>query len=194
MKGVLTIIVLSMLAACGSSPPVRYYALDPVTPQSTQPAKNTLPVKMGAVQIPPVLDRRPMVRGEADHRLTVSSQERWGASFREMVEHVLTEDLKERLSPDLVIAPGMPAPENARGLRVGILSFAPDTSGSVVLKADWLLLEGSPTHVLTQRTVQVEEPGGNSASSQATAMSRLLGKLADQIASGIAAEGPHNTP
>jgi uncharacterized protein len=193
MRGVPLVVLVSVLAGCGSSPPVRYFALESVAPQSSAPVKGTVPIKMGAVQIPPVLDRRPMVRGETDHELTISSQERWASSFGEMVAHVLTEDLKERLSPATVISPNMPAPQNARGLRVSILTFSPDKSGSVVLRADWMLLEGSPPRVLMQRAVQAQEPGSQSASDEAAAMSRLLGKLADQIAAGVATETARNT-
>jgi uncharacterized lipoprotein YmbA len=175
---------LAALAGCGSSPPTRFYALDAVKPEhAAGPSGATVtPLKIDAVHIPPLLDRRAMVRREVGTQLDISSQDRWGASFGEMARAVLTEDLQSRLPPGAIVAPNAPAPPNARGLVVDILSFVPNGSGQVALTCDWTVLEGAPAHPILQRTAQLTQPAGDSPANQADAMSELLGKLADQIA------------
>jgi len=176
-------IAVLLLVACASSPPTRFYTLEPVGPRNPEPKTASIdPVKVYAVHVAPVLDRKEMLRADLDDDLVISSQDRWGASLDETIRRVLTQDLQTRLPVDTVIAPNLPAPDTARGVVLDILSFAPDASGRVVLACDWSLLEGSPPQPKLRKTVQLSEPVGDSASSQARVMSHLLGRLADRIA------------
>lgn len=188
MRALSAVIVCLGLTACGSSPPTRFFALEP-TPSSV-PVQSRLgaPIKVDAVHIPSVLDRRTMVRDENHYRLSISPQDRWGADFGDMLRRVLTQDLESRLPRGSVVAPNTPAPQNTRGLVVDILSFQPNGSGTITLEAEWTLLEGSPAHPAVQRTVHLSEPSDGSPDAQAEAMSRLVGQLADRIAQG--ADGP----
>ncbi len=196
MRGVLLMIAgAAILAGCGSSPPTRFYTLDAVKPESTVAGKApAAAVKVDAVHIPALLDRRAIVRRQAGNQLDISSQDHWGASFDEMARGVLTQDLQSRMAPGVVIPPEAPAPQGARGLVVDILSFVPDGSGQVVLTCDWALLEGAPAHTTLLRTVHLSQPAGDSASSQADAMSELLGKLADQIAATLSTQAIAQAP
>src|SRR6202012_3998372 len=64
-------LALRTLAGCASSPPTRYFALDPTpagaSPAADQTAATGTPVKVDAVHIPPALDRDAMGRGESDN-------------------------------------------------------------------------------------------------------------------------------
>ena len=151
-------------------------------------------MKVDAVHIPALLDRRAMVRSAAANQLDISSQDRWGASFGPMARGVLTQDLQSRLPSGTVIPPEVPAPRNARGLVVDILSFIPDGSGQLALNCDWALLEGTPAHPVLSQTARLSEPVANTPSSQAHAMSELLGQLADQIAAAASQEATRDTP
>ncbi len=175
------------LLACGSSPPTRFYALNPVAAEV--PAKHELdtPIKVTAVHVPALLDRESMVRGERGNQLVISSQDRWGGDFAEMARRVLTQDLRERLPADHVIPAEAPAPADARGLVVDILSFSPTASGEVALDADWTLLQGDPARPALRRAAHLQASGADSAATEAATMSRLLGQLADQIAGALAA-------
>jgi uncharacterized protein len=196
MRGVLFMLgIAAVLASCGSSPPTRFYTLDAVKPQGPAPGKTAaLPVKVDAVHIPALLDRRAIVRRQAGNQLDISSQDRWGASFGEMARGVLTQDLQSRMAPGAILPHDAPAPRDARGLVVDILSFVPNGSGQVVLSCDWALLEGAPAHTTLLRTVYLSQPAGDSPSSQADAMSELLGKLADQIAATLSTQALAGEP
>lgn len=185
MRGMALVAAALTVAGCGSSPPTRFYTLDAVAPQSSPRHALQTPVKVDAVHVPAVLDRRSIVRGESGNELQISSQDRWGADFGEMARRVLTQDLEQRLPSGTVIPPDSPAPDNARGIVVEILSFEPDGAGQVALDADWTLLQGSPAQPLLQRSVRLAKAAGDSAGSEAAAMSTLLGRLADDIARDI---------
>ena len=181
---VIPALLLLTLAACASSPPTRFFALDP-TSAAAPAAASGAPVKIDAVHIPPALDRNSMVRGESDNQLQISSEDRWAGDLGEMIRRVLTQDLAGRLPGDMVIAPDSPAPPNARGIVIDILTFQPQATGEVVLDADWTLLEGTHSNPVLRRSVHLTGSAAASAQGEAAAMSMLLGQLADSIAAEV---------
>jgi uncharacterized lipoprotein YmbA len=183
------VLALVTLAGCASSPPTRFFALDPVSAGAAAAAGTAgAPVKVDAVHIPPALDRDSMVRGESNNQLQISSQDRWAGDLGEMIRRVLTQDLAQRLPSDMVVAPASPAPASARGLVIDILTFQPQ-AGEVVLDADWTLLQGTQANPVLRRPVHLTQPVTPSAQGEAEAMSALLGQLADDIATHITAGG-----
>jgi len=182
------VLALLTVAGCASSPPTRYFALDPVAPAAASGADRAggagVPVKVDAVHIPPALDRESMVRGESGNQLQISSQDRWAGDLGEMIRRVLTQDLASRLPAGMVIAPQSPAPPKAHGLVVDILTFQPQ-AGEVVLDADWTLLQGTQSNPVVRRSVHLTASGASQAQDEAAAMSTLLGQLADDIAQNI---------
>lgn len=185
MRRVAAGIALMALAGCGSSPPTHFFTLDPTAPQTEVKAASDAPIQVASVHIPAALDRLSMVRGEQDHQLTISDQDRWGAPFDDMTRRVLTQDLSRRMPPGMVLPPDAKLSGDARGVVVDILDFQPDASGRVTLDADWTLLQGDPAKPILRRSVHLTDQGSDSAADQAAAMSRLLGQLADQIVSGV---------
>jgi len=191
------VLALVALAACASSPPTRYLALDPVAPAGSPRTVAGEPVKIDAVHITPALDRNSLVRGESDNQLNISSQDRWAGDLGEMTRRVLTQNLASRLPSGMVIAPESPAPPSARGVVVDILTFQPQGAGEVVLDADWTLLEGTQSNPVLRRSVHLTTTGAASAQGEAAAMSSLLGQLADGMAAdiGTASHSPsHGEP
>jgi hypothetical protein len=184
-NSLLPVLALLTLAGCASSPPTRYFALEPAPPGASPAASQTdasaAPVKVDAVHIPPALDRDSIVLGESDNQLQISSQDRWAGDLGEMIRRVLTQDLAERLPSGMVIAPESPAPPTARGLVVDILTFQPQ-GGEVVLDADWTLLQGTQSNVVARRSVHLTVSAPPSPQGEAESMSTLLGQLADGIA------------
>jgi uncharacterized lipoprotein YmbA len=188
-------LLILTLTACASSPPTRFFTLEPVAPggQATGGAADAggagrgQPVKVDAVHIPPALDREAMVRGASGDQLEISSQDRWAGDLGETIRRVLTQNLASRLPAGMVIAPEAPAPASARGLVVDILTFQPQAGGDVVLDADWTLLQGTQSNPVLSRSVHLSAAAAPSAQGEAAAMSNLLGELADRMAAQISA-------
>ncbi|HEY2591390.1 MAG TPA: PqiC family protein [Steroidobacteraceae bacterium] len=177
------------LAACASSPPTQFYSLTPISaqgaaPQSDSVVSGAMPLRVAAVHIPPTLDRREVVRRGAGDRLEISGQRRWGAPFDEMVQHVLTQDLVGRLPPGNVMLPSSPAPSGTASVVVDLLQFQSDAGGAVVLQGSWSLLPpGQSSPALIRDFHYEDSASAQNFEDEAAAMSRLLGRLADDIAS-----------
>lgn len=176
------------LAACASSPPTQFYSLSPVSaqnpaPQSDSATSGAMPLRVAAVHIPPMLDRREVVRRGAGDRLEISGEHRWGAPFDEMLQHVLTQDLVDRLPSGNIVLPSSPPPSGTASVVVDLLQFQSDAGGAVVLQGSWSLLPSGQSSPALVRDFRYEDTGAQNFEDQAAAMSRLLGRLADDIAS-----------
>ena len=188
MRGARAIAVLAvaLLAGCGSSPKTHFYTLDPVSDSGTDTLAISRPVTVAAVHLPASLDRREMIRQTGQNAVDISEQDRWESPLGGLTRRVLTEDLAAYLPKDKVILPDSPAPPRTAQIVVSINQFAPDAAGRVTLDGSWSLLEGGSGKLLMSRPVRFESPAAApDASSQASAMSALLGQLAEQIAASL---------
>ncbi len=191
-------LAVGVLTACASSPPVRFYTLTPIAPESRSTAgADTLPVRLNRVTVPGELDRVQIVRRIDATRLRIDDQDRWAAPLDDMIRRVLTSDLAERLPPHLVAD----ANESAGGdrvqtLGVDIQEFYADPSCTVTLRAVWVLTppqtQGkspgatAPGRQGTEET-QVPSAGCSGVGTVPESMSRALALLSDRIATAIAA-------
>ena len=183
--------LILLLPACASSPPTRFFTLDPIPGSAPAGGGPSMPpVKVDAVHIPPALDRNSMVRGANGAQLEISSEDRWAGDLGETIRRVLTQDLASRLPEGKVIGPDAPAPPDARGIVIDIMTYQPQSAGEVVLDADWTLLEGTQTNPVLHRSVHLTTTAAGTAQDEAAAMSRLLGELADRIAPAIGTGAP----
>jgi uncharacterized lipoprotein YmbA len=186
----------TMLAACHSSPPVRFFTLDPVPSSRQTTNMSDVSVQVGAVHVPLVLDRQQMVREEAPNSLTISNQNRWGAPLADMVRDVLTRDLIERLPKGTVVLPETAAPLGTGVIAVDILHFGSDPSGTASFDGSWSLSRDDSNAPVSVRHVALSErTEQNDYAGDARAMSRLVGRLADEMA-GVLVIGAekHNAP
>ncbi len=183
MKEVTISLTSLLICACASSPPIRYFILDPIAPAGEVAKRSGDPVQIVSVHLPPALDRREIVREEAPNRLTVSKRDRWGAPLPDMTQRVLSQDLMLRLAPGQVILPGQPAPARISAISVDILEFGVDASGTIVLDGSWSIVPSAGDVAVASYPFQLQRraTSGDSAE-QAHLMSTLLARLADTIA------------
>ncbi len=174
-----------LLAACGSSPPTRYFTLDPTGSATSGVAPTAGAVTVGQITLPAMLDRISFVTREGANRIAVSDQDRWAAPLDGMIRRVLATDLSHRLPTGAVVAPGDPAPPGARSVTVTIRTFLGDASGHVILDADWAVSKGHGRAAMVHREAITREAGSGDAGAIAAAMSQALGVLADRIAAAL---------
>lgn len=187
IRRLLLIALAVLLASCGTSPPTRFFTLARVSPAGRSAPRPPFPIQVNAVHIPAVLDRSEIVRQTGSDTLLISGQDRWGAPIGEMARNVLAQDLAERLPQGSVILPLAPAPSSAAHLVVNIAAFGEDAGRRVRLDASWTLLRGTPLKTILHGNVNLDDTAaGDDAASQAAAMSRLLGRLADDIVTKLA--------
>lgn len=171
-----------LICACASSPPVRYFVLDPIPPASDTAKTAGDPVQIASVHVPSTLDRREIVREEAPNKLTISNQNRWGAPLPDMTQRILSQNLMLRLPAGEVILPQQPAPASTGSISVDVLQFGVDASGTVVLDGSWSLVpSGTEVAAANYRFQLSQRAIAGDYADQARVMSILLGRLADSI-------------
>jgi uncharacterized lipoprotein YmbA len=189
LNAVATLGGLLLLGACATSPPMHFYTLAEMSPETPVTASpGVLPVRIGQVTVPGELDRPALVRRVDETRLEISEQDRWAAPVEEMIARVLYLDLTARLPPGAVADPNGPSGgEQRQLLSVDVQEFYFTGDCAVRLKATWVLRQ--PDRRTSQTNEDIRLPSGEACSGTASVpaqMSRALAQLSDRIAAGIA--------
>ena len=184
---------VGLLAGCGHGAPTRFFTLDAMPPAQPVAVAAVRPIQLASVRIPSVLDRPELVMEPSANHLRISDQDHWGAPLGDLIRRTLAEDLVARLPAGAVVLPDAPRPAGVRGLVVDILQLRADPTGHVYLQASWSLVDGGAGRTIATHDVQLTADGTASAgvddpsNLQASAMSRLMGELADDIAGKLPA-------
>ncbi len=139
---------------------------------------------MGQVSIPDVLDRDAIVEAASHGQVDVNGEQVWASDIDEMIRSTLSSDLMARLPTGSVLPPGDPGSSaGIQVLVVNILHFGGDTSGHVVLSAEWTTYRNSALTAPPPRPVMIrlQAPSG-AVADIVPVMSQALGQLADRIA------------
>jgi uncharacterized protein len=183
---ILVLLPVLLLVACGGSPKTRFHTLVPMPAgQGTHvAAKAGKPIQVGNVALPSTLDRLSLVTRGRGTTLDVSDQDRWAAPLDELVRRALTSDLRDRLGTSLVLAPGDPQPpEGVRSLALNVQQFSSDSTGQVVLNADWTVGDRNSGKTVQSHHVALRVKSGSASPDAITAgMSQAVAQLADAIA------------
>jgi uncharacterized lipoprotein YmbA len=185
----------ALTGGCVSSPPMRFYTLTPIAPESPPAASaDTIRVRLNRVTVPAELDRIQIVRRIDATRLQIDDQNRWAAPLDEMIRRVLAADLAARLPANAVADTNeSTGGERMQTLSVDIQELYADPGCSVALRVTWVLTppqpvqgKGVPGKKATEDT-QVPSSGPCSAADAVPQlMSRALGLLSDRIAAAVA--------
>jgi hypothetical protein len=181
------LILVMLLAGCGSSPKTHFYTLGPVAPGShaIPVAATGAPVQVGHVALPATLDRLSLVTHGPGDQVIVSDHDQWAAPLDELVQRALTADLRARLGPDHVLAPGdPPPPQGVRGLLLHVQRFAADANGQVLLDVDWDVEHGGKRSTPHHEEIRVDG-SGQGGEAIARAMSQAVAVLADRVAAAL---------
>jgi uncharacterized protein len=173
------IAALLLLAACGSSPPIRFYTLSDTAPAASQPGA-VGSVLINRVTIPGELDRPEIVRRMGPNRLSISELDRWAAPLDETIQRVLTDDIARRVPS--------PAVGEEHPVSVDIHEFYGDAACNVTLRAVLILKRAAEQPVTTppaNEDIQVPSSGACPGTLPAT-MSIALGQLSDRIIAAVA--------
>ena len=179
---------LLLLTACGSTP-TRFYTLTSIPPTAATTTGLALspPLEVGQVSIPGALDRDAIVISAGSGQVDVKGEQVWASPIGEMIRSTLSADLTARLPPGSVLPPGDPGTKAGVGvLVVSIQRFGGDTSGRVVLVAEWTIFRNGALTAPPPRSVSIElnAPAGT-VDAVVPVMSRALGALADRIAQTV---------
>jgi len=141
-------------------------------------------IGVGPVSIPDSLDRSQIATLSGGNEVIIAEFDRWSGSCRDEIARVLTEKLSALLPSQRVVsyAWGRRISLN-RQITVDILRLDGVLGKTVILKANWAILEENGTKTNLVRRSNISEPvnGGDYASFVA-AQSRALDALSREIA------------
>ena len=183
------IIGLSLLAACGSSPPTRYYQLEERISQTDSSPSSMLSVRLGPLYIARYLQQPNIVTRQDDYQVEVAEFDRWVEPLEQSISRILTTNLSDALSSNWVheFGVGNDAIELFDyQVLITITRFDVDANNTATLKAQWNLVTPRPSvTLLAKRTVLTQQVSSSSYSSQVAALSDLISELAKEIAGDI---------
>ncbi len=193
MRIVVLITASLWLAGCASSPPARFYTLNPLPPseakQSAPAAANPVSVSIAPVEIPDYLDRPQIVTRDGSNELRLAEFDRWGGSLSDNIGAVLAENLAQILGTDRVYAyPRMRAEKPDYSVTVRVLRLDCTPGDQVLLKAQWVLSTGQDKKDIATRVATfTEKVGDNRYETMVAAVSRTLAQASREIAREIPA-------
>jgi uncharacterized lipoprotein YmbA len=172
----------------GRSTPPKFYALSAIEP-SDGPGIGSRDVTLGLgpVTIPGYLDRPQLVRRLGPNELRLVDSARWGEPLREGIVRTLRQNILGASGVRRVVPyPWLVSPPVDLAVAVDVLRFERDADDHVALVARWTLRETLPGGVLAVRESRFEEPmQGKDTADEVAALSRALGALGREIATGV---------
>lgn len=179
-------VILLLIAACASSPPVHYFGLESLDVEYREDPPDSPLVVLGPLQLPDYLKRSQMVtRGDGTEFL-VDDFNRWAEPLDQAIHRILAKNVDSLL--DTMVVSAYPTVALARAdyrLTGRIDRFDADGNGHAVLAVQWGMADADGTVLVATRRgqyeAQVSNPGGPAATARAmsdtlTQFSRDIGK------------------
>jgi hypothetical protein len=170
-----------------SSPPVVFYALDPLPGGTASAAGPGLAVEVLPVRIPGLLQRPQMLVPEGPEGLTLLETRRWGNPLDQDLQRVLVRNLAVLLDSGAVV----PSPDGERAgarfrVQVDVQRWDARGGQGLVLEATWMITGAGGGPALALRRDRFTEPlPGPDPEALAAAHSRLAARLSREIAAGL---------
>jgi len=179
----------SFLCGCKTTPPNRFYVLNPldsgVTIRSKPGDKGSLSVEVVSLRLPRYLERPQIVIRNSENQLELEEFHQWGGSLRKNMIRVLAINLSQLLAtPDIAISPYRPPVPPDFRVELEVLQFERDSRGQVRLSAQWRLSQGKDRKLLETRITGLASPvvqTGPDFEYTVSAMSILFGELSQII-------------
>lgn len=181
-------VLLLGLAACGSSPAVRYHSLPSVPAGESSAAKEVAErrgiIAVGPVEIADYLDRPQIVRRDGATSIALLEVDRWAGSLQRDLARALVDNLAALLGQEGYLVLPWEATARADGrVQVSVLRFEGTDQQTVVLDVFWTLHGKQKGELLSVgKEVIVEPVRGGGAGGTVEAMGRALAELSRRIA------------
>jgi uncharacterized lipoprotein YmbA len=178
------LLLLLLVAACGSTPREHFYTLSSSPPvEATVPAAIT--VVIAGVTVPEAVDRTAMVIRTGPNQVDIEDLHRWAEPLKAAIPRVLAANLARELGNARVVS-GRYAQGAGADYRVtvDVRRFESSFAEGATLEAEWTVAgkAGAPVsgHTLAREAATSADHAGIAA-----AHSRALERLATEIAAGI---------
>lgn len=167
--------------------PTRFYVLSPTADAPTD-APTHLVLGLGPITLPRYLQNSALVRRAGPNEVQFADFDRWAGPLDGQIARTLAEELHVLLGSDRIVT--FPWYQDAMldaAVVIEVFQFEPDTDGQAHLVARWKLMTRDGAMVRAA-DVDLHEPvNGRSTDATVGALSRVLGRLAQEIAGGVRA-------
>ena len=140
----LSAVYLLVLSACGSSPPVRYYSLNPIDTDYQQDPDDAVMLGIGPLSIPDYLNRSQIVTRDVDAQMRLDDFSRWTEPLADSMHRIVSTDVDNLLHGVVVVMYPYEAVVRSHldyRLVGDVNRFDADSSGLVVLEIQWAIVD-----------------------------------------------------
>ncbi len=174
-----------LLAACGSGPK-SYYVL---TADGPAPSGGGAGIGVGPVAVAEYIDRPNLVLQEQPNQLAIAADHRWAGALDALIARVTATNLGRRNGTGNVRVYPWPRDEGLRyQVTLDVRQFHGEADGHAVLEVGWRVFALPDRQLIASRTFTgheaLEQDGYQPL---VAAKSRLLSRMADDIAGSMAA-------
>jgi uncharacterized lipoprotein YmbA len=177
-----------MLAGCGSSPPVRYFSLEPVYEVVENSGEEQPIVGLGQLRTPNFLFRSQLVTRDRGGELIVHDFKRWSEPLDHAIHRVVAANIDRLLDDMTVVAfPYESAVKPAYRVHGSVERFDSDTAGEAVLIVQWGITQRNGTIVSPLRRGRYQSRAANTedTASIVKALNDVLGSFSRDIAESL---------
>jgi hypothetical protein len=183
-------VACAIAVACSFGPkedPSRFYVLSAVAEQEAESRIGSAYIGIGPINVPVYLDRPQFVTRVSENKIDLREYHRWAEPLDEAITRVLTEDMTRTLGTQTIVGFPWYTPAILHGsVAVVFERFETDSAGVAHLSARWVLREGAAGDIYTSgETVLSETPAGPDTRDEVEALSVLLARLSEELASAI---------
>jgi len=183
----LLLMVVAVLGCKGSTPPVTFYTLTPVSAiqdaGSGETSLKDVLIGIGPLKFPKILDRPQIVTRPAPGRLNLAEFQRWGGFLKDDFLSVMAENMTTLLGTDQVVVYPWPGGLNPLvRIEFDVHQFDGKLGDSVVLSVSWILKTPEKTdNTHLKRATIVQPVSGPDYDALVAAKSMALEKLSRMI-------------
>ena len=188
-------IAVLLIAGCSSllaplPDRTRYYVLS-AAPKAADVSGSAVEVDftvgLGPLEIPDYLNRSERAVRLGPNRMRFHDNERWAEALDASTLRVLLQDLAARLGNARVIAlPTLVSARRTYDVPLQILRFESTANGDAGLEARWGIKDSATDEILFSGETHLVEPaGGTDTEAAVAALSRVLDRFSEQIATAL---------
>ena len=177
--------LLLIVAACGSSPAVRYYSLEAIDARYEGGVEVVAGLGVGPLRMPEYLAKTRIVTRHGGAEMIVDDFNRWAEPVEDELHRIVAANLDGLLEDTVVVAFPYRHYTDMRGRVVGRIDrFDADQEGRVTLLVQWGIVTPDDNFVVVPRRVSYEAQASTAGdyTAIATAMSQVLADFSRDIA------------
>jgi hypothetical protein len=182
--------VAIMISACGSSPPARYFALNPIDAEYRQDPDDAVILGLGPLRIPDYLNRSQIVTRDLEAEMQVNEFSRWTEPLSIALPRIVATDIDNLLDQVVVVMyPYDALVQSYVSYRLvgDINRFEADQSGLTVLDVQWGIVDADGKMVVPVRRnrYQAQASPGDDLNNVVSAMNDALSQFSRDVVSRI---------